>query len=123
MTEYHLGGMEEKFADLIWAHAPVPSGELVKITAEELDWKKSTTYTVLRRLCEKGLFVNENGVVRALMNKNEWKSMQSESFVEEAFGGSLPRFLAAFTSRKKLTEDEIEALRTMIEDAGNNPGK
>ena len=123
MTEYHLGGMEEKFADLIWAHAPVPSGELVKITAEELDWKKSTTYTVLRRLCEKGLFVNENGVVRALMNKNEWKSMQSESFVEETFGGSLPSFLAAFTSRKKLTEDEIEALRKMIEDAGNIPGK
>ncbi len=117
MTEYRLGEMEEKFADLIWEHAPVGSGELVKLAAEVLDWKKSTTYTVLRRLCEKGLFVNENGVVSTLMNKDQWKGMQSESFVKETFGGSLPMFLTAFTSRKKLTEDEIEALRKMIAEA------
>jgi len=117
MTEYTMGEMEEKFADLIWANAPVGSGELVKLAAGVLDWKKSTTYTVLRRLCEKGLFVNENGVVSVLMSKEQWKGMQSESFVKESFGGSLPMFLAAFTSRKKLTEDEIEALRKMIAEA------
>ena len=91
--------------------------DLVKLAAEVLDWKKSTTYTVLRRLCEKGLFANENGIVSAKMNKDQWKGMQSESFVKETFGGSLPMFLAAFTSRKKLTEDEIEALRKMIAEA------
>lgn len=117
MTEYRMGEMEEKFADLIWERTPVGSGELVKIAAEVLGWKKSTTYTVLRRLCDKELFVNENGVVSALMSKEEWRSKQSENFVEEAFGGSLPMFLAAFTSRKKLTEDEIEALRKMIAEA------
>lgn len=117
MTEYRLGEMEEKFADLIWEHAPVGSGELVKLAENELDWKKSTTYTVLRRLCEKGLFVNENGTVSPLMSKREWRGMLSESFIKEAFGGSLPKFLVAFTSRKKLTEDEIEALRKMIENA------
>lgn len=115
--EYTLGEMEQRFADLIWEHAPVGSGELVKLAAEVLDWKKSTTYTVLRRLCEKGLFANENGIVSAKMNKDQWKGMQSESFVKETFGGSLPMFLAAFTSRKKLTEDEIEALRKMIAEA------
>ena len=117
MTEYRLGEMEEKFADLIWERAPVGSGELVKLAESVLGWKKSTTYTVLRRLCEKGLFVNENGAVSPLMSKSEWRGMQSESFVEETFGGSLPKFLVAFTSRKKLTEDEIEALRKMIAEA------
>lgn len=117
MTDYRLGEMEEKFADLIWERVPVGSGELVKIAAEVLGWKKSTTYTVLRRLCEKGLFVNENGAVTALMDKDQWKGMQSESFVRDTFGGSLPMFLTAFTSRKKLTEDEIEALRKMIAEA------
>jgi len=123
MNDTRLGEMEEKFADLIWENEPMGSGELVKLAETALEWKKSTTYTVLRRLCEKGLFVNENGLVSALMSKDEWKGMQSESFVRETFGGSLPMFLTAFTSRKKLTAEEIEALRKMIEEAGDTPGK
>ena len=123
MIDYRMGEMEEKFADMIWEHEPVGSGELVRLAEENLGWKKSTTYTVLKRICEKGLFVNENGQVSSLMSKSEWRGLQSEHFVEETFGGSLPKFLVAFTSRKKLTEEEIETLKKMIEDAGNSPGK
>ena len=116
MPEYKLGEIETRLAELIWANAPVASGELVKLAEKELGWKKSTTYTVLRRLCEKGVFVNENGAVRPLVQKTELYAAQSEEFVQENFAGSLPAFLAAFTSRKKLTEEEIAAIVRIIEE-------
>ena len=115
MQDYQLGAMEARFADLIWAHTPVSSGELVRLCAAEFKWKKSTTYTMLRRLCERGIFQNQGGMVSALLSKAEFQAMQSERFVEEHFGGSLPRFLVAFTAREKLSDAEIEELQRLID--------
>ena len=112
----NLGVVESRFADIIWKHEPVSSSEIVRLAESELNWKKSTTYTVLKRLCEKGIFENKNGEVRALISKNDFYAMRSESFVDEEFGGSLPAFLAAFTRRKSLSEEEIAYLRRMIEE-------
>lgn len=116
MKTIGLGEAERRFAELIWEHAPLPSTALVKLAEDALGWKKSTTYTVLKRLCDKGLFQNEGGTVQVLMTKEAFDSAQSEQFVEETFSGSLPAFLAAFTSRKKLTKEEVEALQKMIDD-------
>ncbi len=116
MADYRLGAMETRFAHLIWENAPVSSGELVKLCEKELSWKKSTTYTMLRRLCERGIFKNENGTVSALMSEGDFAALQSEKFVEETFDGSLPRFLTAFTSRNKLSEQEIAELQRLIDE-------
>ena len=116
MEETKLGVIESRFADLIWAHAPLTSGELVKLCQEELTWKKSTTYTVLKKLCDRGLFRNDGGTVTAAVSREEFHAMQSERFVEETFG-SLPAFLTAFTSRKKLSAEEIAQLEQLIRDS------
>ncbi len=116
MPEYKLGEIEARFAELIWANEPVASGELVRLAEKELAWKKSTTYTVLRRLCEKGLFCNEDGMVRSRVPRAEFFAAQSEEFVQENFAGSLPAFVAAFASRKKLTEADIAAIVRVIEE-------
>ena len=118
MGDMRLGVVEAKFADLIWNHEPVNSTELVKLAAQELDWKKSTTYTVLRRLCEKGIFRNQDGIVTSVLSKSEFSAVQSERFVEETFAGSLPAFLAAFTTRKSLTAAEIAEIQQMIDSYG-----
>ena len=109
-----LGVIEARFADIIWNNEPLSSGELVKRAAEELDWKKSTTYTVLKKLCERGFFQNENGTVSSKISKADYYAMQSEEFVNETFGGSLPSFIAAFTSRNKLSEKETLELVQLI---------
>lgn len=109
-----LGVIEAKFADIIWENEPLPSGELVKKAADELDWKKSTTYTVLKKLCERGIFQNENGIVRSKISKADYYAMQSEEFVKDTFGGSLPAFITAFTSRNKLSEKETLELVQLI---------
>ena len=114
MSEYRLGEIEARFADMIWARVPLASGELVKLAENELTWKKSTTYTVLRRLCERGIFRNEGGQVTALISRDDFYAAQSEAFVKETFSGSLPAFLAAFSRKKKLSEDEIVKLEQMI---------
>ena len=116
MSDYRLGEIESRFADMIWARVPIASGELVKLAERELAWKKSTTYTVLRRLCEKGIFQNEGGQVTSLLSREEFYAAQSEEFVNETFSGSLPAFLAAFSHKKKLSEDEIAALEQIIAD-------
>ena len=116
--EYKLGVIEMRFADIIWENEPLQSGELVRLCEKELGWKKSTTYTILRRLCERGLFQNQEGSVTSLLSKEEFAARQSAEFVEEAFEGSLPRFLAAFTRRKKLTDQEIAELQRIIEESG-----
>ncbi len=116
MNDYQMGAVESKFADIIWENEPVSSTELVKRSEEMFKWKKSTTYTVLKRLCEKGIFQNNKGTVTSLVSKQEFYSVQSEKFVEETFNGSLPAFLAAFTARKNLTPDEVAQLRRMVEE-------
>lgn len=115
MAEYKLGEIEKKFAQIIWKEEPVSSGELVKLCEKELSWKKSTTYTVLKRLCERGLFINEKGMVKSLVSEKEFEANISEQFVEEVFSGSLPRFVAAFTNNRKLNEREVEELKKIIE--------
>ena len=101
--DWKLGKMEARFAELIWRNAPISSGELVKLCQRELEWKKSTTYTMLRRLCQRDIFENREGTVVSLLTREEVLAQQSESFLEETFQGSLPQFLAAFTARKPLT--------------------
>lgn len=115
MSDYQMGTVEARFADLIWEKEPISSTELVKMSEVSFQWKKSTTYTVLKRLCEKGIFQNQKGTVTSLISRQEFYAHQSERFVEETFAGSLPAFLAAFISKKKLTSSEIAQLRQMIE--------
>lgn len=116
MNDYQMGAVESEFADLIWNNEPVSSTELVKRSAEIFKWKKSTTYTVLKRLCDKGIFQNIKGEVTSLISRNDFYSAKSERFVDETFEGSLPAFLAAFTARKNLKSEDIEYLRRMIAD-------
>ena len=116
MSNLKLGAVESRFADLIWTHAPVSSTQLVRLAEEALGWKKSTTYTALRRLCGRGIFRNEGGTVTALLSREEYYAAQSEQFVEEAFSGSLPAFLAAFTTRKRLSDEEIIELQRLIDE-------
>lgn len=115
MAEYRLGEIEMKFAELIWEHEPIASGELAALCLKELNWKRTTTYTVLKRLCNKGIFENQKGTVTSLVSKQLFQAKQSEEFVEEAFAGSLPDFVAAFVSQKKLSRDEIEELKCILE--------
>lgn len=110
-----LGAVEAKFADLVWANEPIGSGELVKLCQQALNWKKPTTYTVLRKLCERGIFRNENGTVTSILSRSEFYAIQSEEFVEETFAGSLPIFIAAFTQRKQLTAEEAAEIRRLID--------
>lgn len=115
MEEKKLGLVESKFADIIWSNEPLHSRELVRLCEAELNWKKPTTYTVLRRLCERGIFQNEGGTVTSRISREEFYALQSERFVEETFEGSLPSFLAAFTRRRPLCREEIDEIRRMIE--------
>ena len=96
MNMYKLAESEEKFAELIWQHELIRSGELVKLCEKEMKWKKSTTYTVLKKLCEKGIFQNKDTVVSSVITKEQYCEKQSIRFVEDTFGGSLPKFLTAF---------------------------
>ena len=115
MAYYQMGEIETRFADIIWREEPIRSPELVTICERELNWKKSTTYTVLRRLCQKGIFKNENCVVTSLMSKDEFLAGASDTIVRTKFGGSLPAFVAAFTSKKSLKKEEIDELRAMLD--------
>lgn len=115
MDESRLGTVESRFADLIWENEPLSSGELVRLCQEQLEWKKSTTYTVLKKLCERGIFRNDGGTVTALMTRQEFYARQSQKYVEETFAGSLPAFIAAFTSGSKLSGEDIAEIRRMID--------
>ena len=116
MKYIELGKVQLSFAELVWEHEPIKSGYLVKICESELNWKKSTTYTVLRKLCEKGLLKNENGMVTSIISKEAFYASKSEQFVDETFNGSLPAFLAAFGSRKKTSEKEMDQIQKIIND-------
>ena len=115
MGDMKLGPIETRFAEIIWANEPLTTNQLIKLCAEELEWKRTTTYTVLKKLSEKGLFKTENSVVTALISKGEFEGMQSEQFVTETFKGSLPAFLTAFSTRKKLSDAEIDEIQKVID--------
>lgn len=115
MQQLQMGAVESRFADIIWGSEPVSTGELVKRCEEELKWKKTTTYTVLKRLCDKGIFHNDGGIVTSRISREEFYALQSEKFVEETFDGSLPAFLAAFTARKTLTPQEVAQIQRLID--------
>ena len=115
MAEYKLGEIETIFADIIWDNEPVSSRRLTELAEERLNWKRTTTYTILKRLCDRELFRNEGGKVTSLVSREEFYARQSEMFVEETFKGSLPAFLAAFGNRKKLSEAEIDELQKVID--------
>lgn len=115
MTGKRLGAVEARFADIVWENEPLKTSELIKICAEELNWKRTTTYTVLKRLSDKGLFENNGGVVSAKIKRDEFYLKQGESLVDEAFNGSLPAFLAAFTSNKKLSKEDVAEIKRLID--------
>lgn len=116
MEQYKLGEMEQRFAELIWENAPIASGQLARLCETVFNWKRTTTYTMLKRLCDRGIFSNEKGVVTVVMPREEFQGAQGEQFINENFNGSLPRFLIAFSRRKKLSDKEVAQLKKMIEE-------
>ena len=113
--EYKMAEGEAKLAELVWEHEPVSSMELVKLCEQELGWKKSTTFTVLKKLCTRGILQNQNSLVTSLVAREDFVQRKSRKFVEDTFGGSLPGFIAAFMGREKLSSKEIEELKQMID--------
>ena len=122
MSDIELGAVQERFADIVWANEPVASGELVKLCEKELNWKKPTTYTVLRKLCEKGILQNVGGIVSSRISREDFYSAKSEQIIEDSYEGSLPAFIAAFTSRKKLTKGEVDEIQKMIDEFRKKEG-
>ena len=120
MEEMRLGMVEAHFADIVWQHAPMTTKELVALCERELTWKRTTTYTVLKKLCERGIFKTEESRVSVLISRDDFYAMQSERFVEDTFGGSLPAFIAAFASRKKISDKELEEIKRMISTFGRD---
>lgn len=115
MADIKLGAVEARFADIIWQNEPLSSSQLAKLAEQELQWKKSTSYTILKRLCQRGIFQNDGGTVTSLIGREDFYACQSEQFVEDTFQGSLPAFVAAFGRRKKLAAEEIEELQALID--------
>ena len=117
MADMKLGIVESHFADIIWVNEPLRSRELVRLCEQELNWNRSTTYTVLRKLCQRGIFKNEGGMVSSVLSKEDFYAVQSEQFVEDTFDGSLPAFIAAFTQRKGISQEEAAEIQRMIDAA------
>lgn len=117
MEKTTLGAVEGRFADLIWANAPMTTAQLIALAKEALDWKRTTTYTVLKRLCERGLFDLTDGTVTAVISRAEFYERQSREYVQSAFDGSLPAFVAAFSRSRKLKPEEVEALQRLIDES------
>ena len=115
MADIRMGPAETQFAEIIWSNEPITSGALSKKAEEALNWKKTPSFTVLKRLCERGIFQNQNGTVTSLISKEEFFARHSEQYVRETFGGSLPAFLAAFGTGKKLSDREIDEMKVLIE--------
>ncbi|MBO8464281.1 MAG: BlaI/MecI/CopY family transcriptional regulator [Firmicutes bacterium] len=116
MEQYKLGEMEQRFAEIIWDNEPVTSRTLTKLCEKEFGWKRTTTYTMLKRLCDREIFKNDGGMVIALMSKSEFKVAQGEKFISEIFHGSLPQFLAAFSRHKKLSKRDINEIQKLIDE-------
>jgi predicted transcriptional regulator len=124
MKNISLTAAEEKLAQIIWSAAPLTSPELVSLAERGLDWKKSTTYTILKKLCDKGVFKNENANITVLLSREELAVKQSRRYIEDAFGGSLPRFIASFFCGEKLSREQAAELKQLIEqhEEGNENG-
>jgi len=116
MDKYKLGEMEKRFADMIWENAPVQTRDLINMCAEDFEWKRTTTYTMLKRLCDRGIFINSNGTVKVLIEKEDFLAEKGEEFLDESFEGSLPKFITAFTQRKKISNQEIEEIQKLIDE-------
>ena len=116
MADYRLAEVESRFADIIWEHAPIHSPKIVEMAAKELNWKKSTTYTVLKKLCDRGIFKNEYALVTALMSRDEFYASQSVKYVDDTYGGSLPKFIASFVSGRKLTDQQADEIQRLIDE-------
>ena len=114
MEEVRLGMMEAQFAEIVWEKAPMTTRELVDVCAEKLNWKRTTTYTVLKKLCLRGILAMENSIVTVLINKEQFKTIRTQQFVGEYFQGSLPAFIAAFTAQKAPSEKELAQIKEMI---------
>lgn len=115
MDQPRLCESEYRFAGLVWDNEPLGSGELVKLCRRELGWKKSTTYTVLKKLCERGILRNEGAVVTSLVKREQVEKFESEQFINRTFGGSLPRFITAFMDGRTLSGKEAEELKSLID--------
>ena len=109
---------EYRFCLILWEHGPITAVELAKLSLAQLGWKRTTTYTVLKKLCDRGIFATKDQRIMVLISKEEFHAMQSEHFVEQTFDGSLPAFLAAFTARKKPTAKELEEIKKLLESLG-----
>lgn len=118
MSEMKLAAVEGHFADIVWDHAPLTTKELVALCEQELNWKRTTTYTVLKKLCNRGIFEMQNSRVTVKISREEFHAMQTEEIVETVFHGSLPAFIAAFTTRKDLTQQELDEIQEMIDAYG-----
>lgn len=123
MEAFKLGEMEMRLADLIWAHAPLKTAELVKLCEDAFTWKRTTTYTMLKRLCDRGMFVNNSGTVQTLMGREDFMSHQGTQFIEEHFEGSLPLFLTAFSRKNRLSRQDVEELKKLIDSYAEFSGK
>ena len=121
--DYRLAEGEYRFACLVWANEPLGSGQLVALANEALGWKKSTTYTVLKKLCDRGIFRNQDGLVTSVLSQKEFQSRQSRRFVEDTFSGSLPAFIAAFAEGGELSDRELLEIRRMIDSYGGGEKK
>lgn len=115
MPEIQMGAVERRFAEIIWRHAPLTAAQIAKYALEELGWKKTTSYTALKRLCDKGIFANESGMVRAVISREEFDSLQSQRFVNDSFQGSLPAFIAAFARQQTLSGEELAQIRQLLD--------
>ena len=120
MENLNLGMVEARFAEIIWENEPLSTKELIALCQKELQWKRTTTYTVLKKLCDRGIFITEGSIIRSLISKSKFYALRSETFVEENFKGSLPAFLAAFTSQKALTPEELAEIRKLMDAYGKD---
>ncbi|WKY43203.1 BlaI/MecI/CopY family transcriptional regulator [Eubacteriaceae bacterium ES2] len=115
MEKYKLGEMEQKFADLIWENAPIAMRDLIILCAQAFDWKRTTTYTMFKRLSSRGLFLNDNGIVKITLSREVFLTQKGQEFLEESFNGSLPRFITAFTRQRKLSDQEVDEIQRLID--------
>lgn len=115
MEQYRLGEMEKRLADIIWANAPLTTRKLTELCEEAFGWKRTTTYTMLKRLCDRKLFINNNGTIEIIVSKDDFALAQSQNFINETFDGSLPMFLTLFSKSKGMSKDEINRLQRLID--------
>ena len=115
MPEMQMGAIEARFADIIWSRAPLTAAELARLAQGELGWKKTTSYTALKRLCDKGIFRNDKGLITAMLTREQFYALQSQRFVEQTYDGSLPAFIAAFAQRKAISRADLEEIRQMLD--------